>query len=309
LLRLFSLPIFAGILLGVLFPYQSLSLIWVSSLLLFLLLFLNTLAVDKDKILALSRADLTPLLVTQGLIFVFLPLVTTALAALVVHDPDFVFGVAVSSLAPCALVNPFFARVRGAHVESTLWNVVISTLICPLATVPMLQLLGLNTVFIESRFLWLYLLALTTLPVALSFAIAYAVPSTGPRVRPWLPTVNSFLLAALMFILVGSSLNRVPLRLLLNSDFFVLLGLFLVIDFGVFALARTAARLFLSPAPAESLALSVATRNFAVSASLMLFFHPKAALPSAIGLVVHSLYFQFLVTQPGKVPETASTSL
>ena len=48
---------------------------------------------------------------------------------------------------------------------------------------------------------------------------------------------------------------------------------------------------------------------FAVSASLMLFFHPKAALPSAIGLIVHSLYFQFLVTQPRKVPETRTAGL
>jgi predicted Na+-dependent transporter len=295
MIRLFSAPIFCGIVLGILFPYQSLSLIWVSSILLFLLLFLNTLAVDRSKLLILPRPHILQAGAAQFLIFVGGPLLLTALASLSLRDPDFIFGVAVGSLAPCALVNPFFARHRGGNVEISLWNVLISTLLCPLATVPMLNLLGLDTVYIQSRFLWVYLLALTSLPVILSFALATLAPRLGRALRPALPTANSLILALLMFILVGSSLNRVPLRLLLNQDFYAMAALFVFADFGLFLILRVVAPWFMDQPAAESFALSVSTRNFAVSASLMLFFHPKAALPSALGLIVHCLFFQYLL--------------
>ncbi|MBX3021820.1 MAG: hypothetical protein KF799_09110 [Bdellovibrionales bacterium] len=269
------------------------SLIWVSSILLFLLLFLNILAVDKKKILERPRAQVAPALITLALIFLFFPVLQTALASLLVRDADFVLGVAVSSLAPCALVNPFFARVRGGNEELALWIVLLSTLLCPLATVPLLKLLGLSTVFLDARFLGLYLLTLTTGPLLLSFLLAPLIPAQW--LRPKLPLLNSLILAVLMFILVGSSLNRVPLRFLLNQDFYMLILIFLLVDFGLYALMRHVSAWFISPADAETVAISVATRNFAVSASLMLFFHPKAALPSAVGLIVHCLFFQFLL--------------
>lgn len=259
---------------------------------LFLLLFLNILAVDKKNLLDRPRAQAAQTTISLALIFLFFPVVQTALASILIRDADFVFGVAVSSLAPCALVNPFFARVRGGNEEMALWTVILSTLLCPLATVPLLKLLGLSTVFLDARFLWIYLLALTTGPLVLSFALSPFVSVSW--LRPKLPLLNSLILAVLMFILVGSSLNRVPLRLLLNQDFSYLVVIFLLVDFGVYFLMRHVSRWFTSAADAETIAISVATRNFAVSASLMLFFHPKAALPSAVGLIVHGLFFQFL---------------
>ncbi|MGE0528297.1 MAG: hypothetical protein AB7G93_16270 [Bdellovibrionales bacterium] len=295
MLKLFSAPIVVGIALGLLFPYQSLSLIWVSSILLFLLLFLNTLSVDSRKIFAVSRNQAWQSLTAQVLIFFIFPVIQTGAAAAILHDPDFVFGVAVSSLAPAALVNPFFAHVRGGDRALALLNVILSTVLSPLLTVPLLFALGLGAVFINSRFLFVYLIGLTALPVLLSFGVTTLWPGAGARIQRILPAANSLILAALMFILVGSSLNRVPVRLLLKGDFPNLLLLFVGIDFGIFIAVRAAAKLFLPIPGAETLALSVATRNFAVSASLMLLFHPKAALPSAAGLIIHCLFFQWLV--------------
>jgi predicted Na+-dependent transporter len=259
-----------------------------------LLLFVNTLAVEKRKWNP-GGGKWLQCLATQALIFIFVPVCTAAAASLMVKDPDFVFGVAVASLAPCALVNPFFAALRGGDAGMALLNVLVSTLICSFVTAPLLKWTNLSPVFLDMRFLSLYLTLLTAVPTAISFGVIRLYPAVSSRVRPWLPLSNSIILAVLMFILVGSSVDRVPLRLLLSYDFAALVFLFIVLDFGVFLLAKFSALQFIKRPMAESLALSVASRNFAVSSSLMLAFHPKAALPSAIGLVVHSLFFQWLL--------------
>jgi hypothetical protein len=124
--------------------------------------------------------------------------------------------------------------------------------------------------------------------------VAWIWPSISRWVTPTLPFVNSFLLAALMFILVGCSLHQVPLRLLLKGDLIPLLLIFIGAEFGVFFVVRQSARLFTDLAASETLALSLSTRNFAVSASLLLFFYPKASLPSALGLMIHAAFFQWL---------------
>ncbi len=280
--------------LGLAFPYTSLSLIWASSFLLFALLFLNTLAVDKRKLITF-RSGWLQCVSAQLLIFLFFPVLQTALASLLLRDQDFVFGVAVAALAPCALVNPFFAGQRGGDTGLALLNVIVSTLLCPFVTVPLLALSKLAPVFLDTRYLLVYLSLLTVVPVALSFTVSYFFPKLPSRAAKWLPTGNSLILALLMFILVGSSLNRVPLRLLLNYDFAVLVGLFLFFDFGVFLITFKGAQGFIKKAKAETMALSVSSRNFAVSSSLMLAFHPKAALPSAVGLIIHCFFFQWLL--------------
>lgn len=270
---------------------------WISSLLLFLLLFLNTLAVDKEK-LGFSRERWTLWihgLWIQPLIFIFIPVICTALALLLLKDRDFIFGVTVASLAPAAFVNPFFARHRGGDVGLALAAVLLSTFLCPFVTVPVLRFSDLAPVFLDARFLLLYLVLLTTLPVGLSWLVTRIWPGWTQRTQSFLPLANSLILATLMFILVGSALLRVPLRLLLDEQFVYLTLIFVFMDFGVFVLARFAARQFLNPEMAESVTLSVACRNFAVSSTLMLIFHPKAALPSAVGLVVHSFFFQWLL--------------
>lgn len=280
-----------------LFPYQSLTLTWTSSFLLFLLLFLNTLHVDKKKFAALAvrGSAWTQVALTQFLIFIFFPVVITALALQFLRDPDFAFGVAVATLAPGALVNPFFAGHRGGHAPMALMNVIVSTFLCPFVTVPILALTALSPVFIDTKFLLLYLSLLTVLPLLLSAVVSGIAPRLAKKSANWLPAANSVILASLMFILVGSSLNRVPFRMLISQDLLVLVALFLFIDFGVFALVRWTARAFFNRVESETLALSVATRNFAVTATIMLIFHPKAALPSAIGLLIHTLFFQWLL--------------
>jgi len=295
LLKLFSLPILVGIGFGVVFPYQSMSLIWLSSILLFLLLFLNTLAIEVGQVRLSLSQNWSPSLLALFLIFGLFPLILAAAARLLLKDQDFAFGLVVSALAPCALVNPFFARLRGGDAPLSLVHVILSTLACPFLTLPMLKALGFESVYLDFNYTLLYLASLTILPVGVSLLVARAWPTIQKKMAPALPPLNSLILAMLMFILVGSSLSRVPVRFLSQSDFLVLIAFYLLMDFGFYWGVKYSGRLFFNAATSETLALSVASRNFAVSASLMLFFHPKAALPSAVGLMIHALFFQWLV--------------
>jgi predicted Na+-dependent transporter/ABC-type nitrate/sulfonate/bicarbonate transport system substrate-binding protein len=298
LLNFFSLPILTGIVLGTLFPYQALSLIWISSILLFLLLFLNTLPVEPRQVW--RSASLNPGFIAATLVFVFgfFPLLIAAASRLFLKDHDFAFGMVLSALAPSALVNPFFARLRGGDGPLSLVMVLTTTLACPFLTVPVLHALGYHSIYFDPNYTIFFLVLLTVAPVALSFSLAPIVKQK--MATSWLPLCNSLILAVLIFILVGSSLSRVPFRLLAQGDLPVLTAFFIVADFGFYFAARTAAALFISPRRAETFALAVSSRNFAVSASLMLFFYPKAALPAAIGLIVHAFFFQFLTfKKPG----------
>jgi predicted Na+-dependent transporter len=304
LLKIFSLPIVIGITLGVVFPYQSMSLVWLSSVLLFFLFLFNTLAIGPAQLFALTPRQWRESIITLILMFLVQPIFFAALALVSLKDRDFALGVVVASCAPSALVNPFFSRLRGADSSLTLLNVVLSSVLCPLMIVLMLYLTGFNAVFIEVRTLAIYLFALTALPLLSSLVIAWWWPSVSRFVTPALPPLNSFLLATLMFILVGCSLHQVPLRLLLKGDLLPLLLIFGAAEFGLFFVARQGSLLFMNKSSGEALALSLSTRNFAVSASLLLFFYPKAALPSAVGLMIHAVFFQWLAydSAPQKAP-------
>ncbi len=258
-------------------------------------MFLNSLAIDQREILSAPLSRVRQCLLVLALIYFFWPSVITAFASLLLKDKDYLFGVAISTLAPSALVIPFFARHRGGDLGLSLLAVVLSTLLCPLLTLPMLRALGFTDIFIEARYLFVYLISLTTLPVLLSLAVNRFWSRSKRLAEQILPWANSFLLALLMFILVGSSLHRVPIRLWLHFDFLYLMLIFVAFDFGLYWLTRKTSLLFFSSPVAESIALAIATRNLAVSASLMLSFHPKAALPCALGLIIHAAFFQWLL--------------
>lgn len=271
------------------------SLVWASSVLLFVLLFLNTLSGEMENIPRLSRREAAETLLGLALTYVIAPVIMTALASRVLQDRDFLIGFTISTMAPAALVAPFFARARGGDRRAALAGVVTTTLACPFALALFLPRLIPDNMYINTSYTVTYMAALTILPVLTSWIATRACPRLPVFLEPAMPTANSVILAALMFILVGSSLHKVPLHSLAIRDLMALAGLYLVFDFGIYILGRRAFGLFFTPSTAEALALNLSTRNFAVTAGLMLFFQPKAAVPSAVGLVIHGLFFQFLL--------------
>jgi BASS family bile acid:Na+ symporter len=215
--------------------------------------------------------------------------VQTAIASALLRDHDMVFGVAMSSLAPVALVVPLFLRKNNGDIAFGVLMVVASTLLCPLVLLPLLGLMGMTQSYLDARSLMLYLFPFTIAPVVIGLLVSKFLPRAKKLLSPLTPYVSSTLLGLIMFILVGSAFNRAPIRSWLSGNLVVLTLLMVWMDFGVYWLIRWAWN--------ESAAITIACRNFAVPASLLLFFHPKAALPSAVGLVVHAFFFQWLMSK------------
>jgi len=276
-----------GILAGFYFPYQSQTLIWASSILLAVMLTLNVLETSPGAIWQSLRHDSFGSFCVLLLLFIVFPVLHTAAAAALLQDKTYIFGLAAASFAPSALVVPLFLRRNGGNTSLGVAIVVTSTLLCPLVMVPMLGFLGVNEGFLDTRALFLTLLPLTVIPVGFGLLLTSVFPAVRKPLLRHAPLLNSWLLGILLFILVGSALPRMPLRLWWNADIFVLLALMLWMDFGVYFLVRRIWN--------ETAAIAVSARNFAIPASLLLFFDPRAALPAALGLVVHAFFFEWLM--------------
>jgi predicted Na+-dependent transporter len=261
--------------------------IWSASLLLAVQLAINTLEADPRRLAASLGGELKASAALLVALLFVLPVIQTGAASLLLGDRTYVFGVAAASIAPPALVIPLFLRRHGGDPTLGLALVVAGTLICPFVLVPMLALLGLTDNYLDTRALFLTLLPLTVLPVAVGLTLPKVVPGVRERVRAVAPAANALLLGVLFFLLVGSALQRLPLRLWLTHDLLCLTGLMVWMDFGVYFVTRWAF--------GESAALILGARNFAVIAGLLLFFDPKAALPAAVGLVVHAVFFSWLM--------------
>ena len=309
--RFFFVPIITGIVLGVLFPFQSISLVRYSSLLLFLLMYFNGLSVTypKDKSLAFANfvKSINSSLWTLFLLFVFFPVCNAAIAHLLLTDQDLIFGFIFSTLAPVAIVVPFFAQVRGGDVDKSLSDVVLSTLLCPLILVGFAQLLSGNTAFAESRSSFSYLLAITIIPILLSWGTQVFTRNLATAIRRHLPWLNSICLALLLFILCGSSLTKLSVVTVKPGELLKVVALFLWLDLGTYLVLRKLSQTFIAPEKAESLALSLSLRNLAIPAGTLLFFHSRAALVPAIGLCIHAFFFQWLLwTKPSAQPTVSA---
>lgn len=290
--RFFSLPIVIGIAAGVVFPYQSLNLIWASSIFLVFILVINVLEAGSSLTAAFDKDSRTGFAIALTTLFVLLPAIQTAFASALLRDRDYVFGIAMASMAPPALVIPLFLRLNRGHVEVGVAFVILATLLCPVILIPMIRLMGISESFMDTTALFYYLLPTTALPVASALLIRRLFPTAVRKLLTRAGPLNSFALGALMFILVGSAFHHLPIRTWRSPDLITIFAMMVWMDFGVYFLMRWLWN--------DTAAIMLATRNFAVPANLLLFFDPKAALPSAVGLIVHAVFFQWLISKSAR---------
>jgi predicted Na+-dependent transporter len=300
-LTFFSIPIFTGIIAGIIFPFKALELIFISNTLLFILMFLNSLVIDSSQLLSWRKQDLRNSLIFVGLMFILFPCVQINLAQMFLGDVNYLFGYALSCLAPTAFVAPFFCKVRHAEAKDGISNIFVSTLLFPVASFIFLTFLLRSTHFVDTQSVLALVLLITFLPMALGLGISRLLPTVRTRLLPYNGVMNSLLLGALMFILCGSSFNKLRLSHLLEPDIITIIFLLLFMDFGVYYLMKYFAGAWLDRARAEALAISVSMRNLAIPAGLLLSFQPKAAIVPALGLVIHAFFFQWLA-RPPKTP-------
>ena len=290
---LFTLTIFAAMAIGMIFPFRALTLMPYGFVFFFALMVFAGLSLETRP-----RASIKPLLpaLILGLFlcFVFLPLLQISLARLLLEDQQYLAGIYFASLAPVAIVAPFFTRMLGGDEEFSHLLMIASSALYPFVAFGMLLLMPLGSLPLDLLSLAKGMLLLVIFPVAVSFFIKHFFPKVPQQIRGMLPVLNSVCLGALVFILFGSAAQRLNFSYSARDELLKLVSLGFFQDFGVLGIASLLLPQFFPTRIARALAVSLSLKNTAIAASLLLFYSPNSAMPATLIFFPHALLFGLL---------------
>jgi hypothetical protein len=106
---------------------------------------------------------------------------------------------------------------------------------------------------------------------------------------------NMLAISLLAFIYLGSSVSKLNLSYTPIREILAIITVLFFQDFGVYFISQWTMRQFFSKEKALALSISLSMKNIAVSGAILLFYDPKASLASAIGFLVHALFFNYLI--------------
>lgn len=291
--KFFGLPVMAAIAAGILFPYTALTLLPLSFAFLFVLMLLSGFSIDWRKLGAMKGRPLQ-LLLGLFLCFLFFPFLQLLLARLLLTDSQFLVGMVFASLMPVAMVAPFFTSLLGGDEEMAFLVMVLSMLLAPFIAPWLLVQLTAGILPIPVAPFMKSMLLLVTAPLLLSFAISRYLPRVRAAVVPYLAAGNMAALSILIFILFGTIAGRVNIGYESSSEIGSLLLLVFFQDFGVYFCARFLVGRILPAREAAAVTVSLAMKNVAIAAGILLFYDPRAALAPALVFVAHACLFSFL---------------
>lgn len=298
----FTLPIIIGIVFAYIFPFQSISMSSLSGALLFALLVSNFLACDwheffKQRLSQNKKSLILSIAANLFFIYILSPFVLLGLAKLWISDESMLRGLVYCFLAPPALVAPFFCERRGGNSTISMETVFIATLLCPLITPLMCQVLLGSKVYVNYLYLSEFLILTLTIPLFLVFFLQKTAFYKRQKIQRALPYLNSGLLSLLVFVLFGSLIKNSHFNTLSWDVLSVVLLFLFLMDFGSYFFLKYILKNWKErkSLDLETLPITLSMRNFAIPASTLLFFDSRATLPAMLGFLVHTLFFACLL--------------
>ncbi len=292
----FGLGILFAILLSFIFPYIAVTLNPSSFFLLFFLMVLSGFTIDWSK-LWLVMKNLKEVIFANSILYIVIPFVMFLLAKTFLTDEHYIYGVVFSALTPTAIVAPFFTKVCKADRELSFVILVSSMLISPFVIPLVLSLFLGNYLAISGVILFKDILLLVPLPLFIAFLVRkYSKPSSEFLTQS-LPILNFFLLALLIFIQFGSSINRLNINYLEVKDVFLLVGFGFVQDFGFLLFLQPLSNWAKDEKKSVAIFNSISMKNIAIASSILLLYSPKAALAPTLGFVAHAFLFTPFILQ------------
>lgn len=292
----FGLGILFAIILAFMFPYIAITLNPSSFFLLFFLMVLSGFTIDWSK-LGLVMKNLKEVIFANIALYVIIPFFMFLLAKTFLADKHYMYGVVFSALTPAAIVAPFFTKVFKADRELSFVILVSSMLISPFVIPLVLSLFLGNYLAISGMILFKDILLLVPLPLFIAFLVRkYSKPSSEFLTQS-LPILNFFLLALLIFIQFGSSINRLNINYLEAKDVFLLIGLGFIQDFGLLLFLQPLSNWVRDEKKSVAIFASISMKNIAIASSILLLYSPKAALAPTLGFVAHAFLFTPFILQ------------
>lgn len=290
MIKFFGFPVAVAIVAGFFFPYFAIALMPFGVIFLFLLMVLAGLTIDWQRLPAIIKRP-KDILIGLFFLFFFFPLLQLLLARMFIDDQQFLLGILFGALTPAAIVAPLFSKTVEGDEELAFLLLVTSMLLTPVVTPLLLQTLAPSILPINFMPLLKTMLLLVSLPLLLSYLVATYLPSIKRRLGPHLPLANMLALSALIFILFGTATGRLNFSYEQPGKLLLLLAFAFFQDFGVLIMARLILPHFFPPAIANTFIVTLAMKNVAIAAGILLFYDPKASLPPALCFVAHALLF------------------
>lgn len=287
----FGLGIFVTIIAAILFPYTAIMLHPLAILFLFLLMFVTGIRTDwsRLKIILIKKPAL--ILLGNAIIYLIIPAVIYLLAKLLLTTDQYIYGMLFASLAPTAIVAPFFTGLLKGDKELSFGILVSSMIVAPFVIPVILEFLMGSAINIPAIFLFKDMLVIISLPLFLAFFIKKFFSRISKIIYTSAPVLNFIFLSLLVFILFGVSVHKITLGYGDYSELWWILGLFIVQDFGIIFLGRFIHIPFLSNREKTTLIISSSMKNIAIAAGVLLIYDPRAAIAPGIGFIVHAFLF------------------
>lgn len=300
MLNLFGLPIVLSFVAGILFPYVALA---SSSYAFAVLFFMMVLAwMEINPALVFRQLNILKYPLLAGLFFhlMFFPLLQWFLVNALITEESFRYGLILASLCPVAIVVPQFTRLHKGDVELAYAMMIATMILFPLAVLgvafwgaDLFNIKGIGHIHLRPIIIDMLILILGPVPIGLF--LQKFMPVVVRSLKSQAGHINMLAISFLAFTYMGASVAKINLDYTPWKEILFITLIMLLQDFGVYFLARKINSNLFSYTTATALDLSVATKNFAVSGAILLFYDPKASLASAIGFFIHALFFNFII--------------
>ncbi|MFA5447219.1 MAG: bile acid:sodium symporter family protein [Sphaerochaeta sp.] len=275
-----------GVIAGLLLGSRIVSLTSLTPALFITVTFIGGLGISTAEFAAVIKRPKALLVFLLGSL-VIMPVVAWLFASVAFRsDPEVRIGFILLTAIPTAITGYLWSSIHKGNEPLSLTIILIGTLVAPLTTVWLIQLLGGVSVAIDSRSMMASLFSLVVIPTAAGSAINTI--SHGTVTKSIAPSLKPFSKIALVLIVVINTAS--VSEQLLASLSWSYLGIALsslALAVSGYLIASVVARLFrFGREETVSLTFAIAMRN--ISASLVLaiqYFPPATALPIIFGIV------------------------
>ena len=274
-----------GIALGFLLPYTGLELSRWTFIFLLILMFLNFFKIDISwmEFSKISKGDVYTLFFS----YFFIPSLFVSICHLLNLAESITIGFFLTNLAPFAIIAPQFLKLEHER-KNSLKLIIISTIIFPVYFTLMFILFFRRSIRINSLSLFKDAFLLILIPLIASiFFKKFKYNLYGKKyLLNLVPCLNMIIIGILCFIYTGSSFLKNNFSSLTTTDFFILVGLAILQDFGTYFISKI---IMLT----NYQRVTLSAKNVALTGIFATIFFPRSILPIVIVLGVHFLLFNF----------------
>lgn len=218
--------------------------------------------------------------------FIIMPSIAWLLCKLLGLPTEIAIGVILVGCCPGGTASNVICYLAEGDTALSVAMTTVSTLLAPLVTPALVQLLAGHSVDVDVWGMFLSILQVVILPIVLGFVVNHYLKSVTKRVVPLLPMVSTLAIAVIIGIVVSHNSAKI-----LQCSLLVALAVILhnLLGLGLGYLAGYLLRL--DHAKRTAIAIEVGMQNSGLATSLATVhfaMFPMAAVPGAIFSVWHN---------------------